>query len=244
MTASWRRSCPGRNRLEQGELVVQLPQVLEDSRIACAVLSGSEALSWRSALRGSDHRARASRDATCTSGPKDTQDSSERQKCCTADDPRRRLPAPRRWRGLIIERRRWRGRGRLRDHGSGFTPCSGSNCRTISTSFWTCPPTAARIQPMHRAQIKLKRLGRHHIVDPHRNHRHRPLERPLHFALHLRRFVGMIRKNQHHHAALPDRVDDDFPQSLPADIPRAISIGSIGFQPAQIASALGLSFVE
>jgi len=61
---------------------------------------------------------------------------------------------------------------------------------------------------MHRAHEVGERFGRYHILDPHRNKRNADGDRALDLAADLSRIVGVLGKDQHHGAALIDRLDD------------------------------------
>ena len=65
-----------------------------------------------------------------------------------------------------------------------------------------------RVQPMHRADEELERPRRHHVLDPHRQHRPALAHRPFDFPPDLERFVGLGREDQDHDATTLDRVDD------------------------------------
>ena len=54
-----------------------------------------------------------------------------------------------------------------------------------------------RIEPVRRGDEIFERLARHGVLDPHRNDRQALGDRPLDFALDLRRFVRVLREDQH-----------------------------------------------
>ena len=88
-----------------------------------------------------------------------------------------------------------------------------------------------RIEPVRRGDEIFERLARHGVLDPHRNDRQALGDRPLDFALDLRRSFACCEKISTSTLAPVIAVTIDSPQSIPGTMSRGRS--SNGYRPAR-----------
>ena len=65
-----------------------------------------------------------------------------------------------------------------------------------------------RIEPMHPTHEIGERLSRRDVLDANRNHRHAAMHRVNDFVANLLGVIGVAGKDQDHHAAVIQRIDD------------------------------------